>query len=65
MNWCVPWKFVSGAENPVLHELQFHYMGICSKSPGGTGMSHHRPNESFIEGQFNVSAYLITFEQGM
>jgi hypothetical protein len=30
--------------------------GICRKFPGGTGISHYRPNESFVEHQFNVSA---------
>jgi hypothetical protein len=43
-------------ENTVLQTLQFHYMGICLKFPGGTSISHYRPNKNFVEGQFSVSA---------
>jgi hypothetical protein len=39
----------------VLQALKFHLMCICRKFPGGTGVSHYRPNESFMEGQFTVS----------
>jgi hypothetical protein len=51
-NRCVSWKFASGAENSVLPALQFHKMLICRKFPGGGST----PNESFVEGQFKVSA---------
>jgi hypothetical protein len=30
--------------------------GICRKFPGGTGISHHRSDESFVKDQFNDSA---------
>jgi hypothetical protein len=33
-------------------------MGICCKFPGGTITSHYRPNESFVDGKFNVSSLL-------
>jgi hypothetical protein len=39
-----------------LHSLQFQQMGFCHKFPGWTGISHCRPNESFVEGQLNISA---------
>jgi hypothetical protein len=55
-NRYAPWKFANDAENPVLQALQFHWLGISRKFPGGTGLSHYRPNESFMEGQFNVIA---------
>jgi hypothetical protein len=52
----VPWEIANGAENPVLQALQFQQMDFCRKFPGGTGISHSRPNESFVKDQFNVSA---------
>jgi hypothetical protein len=53
MNGCEPWKIVSSAMNPVLQALQFH--DICYKFPDGARISHYKPNESFVEGQFNIS----------
>jgi hypothetical protein len=53
---CAPWNIANGAENLVLQVLQFHYMGICHKIPGGAGINHYRPNQGYVEGQFNVSA---------
>jgi hypothetical protein len=52
----VPWKTANVADNPVLQELQFQQMGFFCKFPGGTGISHWRLNESFVEGQINISA---------
>jgi hypothetical protein len=47
-------KIVNAAENPVLHSQQFQQMGFRRKFPGGTGISHSRPNESFVESQLNL-----------
>jgi hypothetical protein len=49
-------KIANGAECLDLQALQFNETGICRKFPGGTSLSHHRSNESFVEGQFNNSA---------
>jgi hypothetical protein len=38
----VPWKVASGAENPVLHSLQFQLMAFRHKFPDGTGTNHCR-----------------------
>jgi hypothetical protein len=40
-------------------------MGICRKSPGGTSVSHYKPNETFVEGQFNVSAQSLNSVWGI
>jgi hypothetical protein len=55
-NGCAPWKISNGAENFVLQSLQFEYMVVCRKPPGGANISHGTPYECFVEGQFNVSA---------
>jgi len=52
---CAPWKVTSRAESLVLRALQFQKIGVCRKFSGGAGVSHC-PNESFVEGQFNVGA---------
>jgi hypothetical protein len=49
-NRSVPWKFANGPENLVLQATKFQQMCICHKFPGGTGLSHYGPNESFMEG---------------
>jgi hypothetical protein len=61
MNRCVPWNIVSIVENSILQSLHFQYMGVCSKFPGGSGIS--KPNESFVNGQFNVSAQSLNFNK--
>jgi hypothetical protein len=58
---CETWKIANGAENLVLQVLQFHEMDISRKFPGWTGISHYRPNECFVECQFNGSAQALTF----
>jgi hypothetical protein len=35
---------------------------ICRKIPGCTSIGHYGSNESFVEGQFNVSALSLRFE---
>jgi hypothetical protein len=52
----VPWQFASGAEGLVLKALKFHYMCICRKLLGRTGVSHYRSIESFMESQFTITA---------
>jgi hypothetical protein len=56
-NQCVLWKFSNGAENLV--------WASAMNSLGGTGISHYRSNESFMEGQFKVSALSFTPEHGI
>jgi diphthamide synthase subunit DPH2 len=55
-NRCAPWKIANGAEYFVLQALQLNLMGIRRKFTGGTSVSHHRSNESFVEDQFNISS---------
>jgi hypothetical protein len=47
---CAPWKISNNAENPVLQALKFQKISVCRKLPGGAGISHHGPNEYFVEG---------------
>jgi hypothetical protein len=49
----------------VLQALQLQQMSFCRKFPGGTSISHYRPNQGFMEGQFNISAQSLTFEWGI
>jgi hypothetical protein len=38
-DWCAPWKISNAAENLVLQTLKFYEVGVCSKFPGGAGIS--------------------------
>jgi hypothetical protein len=55
MDWCAPWKIANRADNLFFQALQFEEMDVCHKFLGGTSISHYRPNESFVEVQFNVN----------
>jgi hypothetical protein len=48
-NRYAPWKISNDAENFVLQALQFQYMVVCCKLPGGASLSHDTP-ERFVEG---------------
>jgi hypothetical protein len=53
-DWCAPVKISNRVEYTVLQALQFHGVSVRRILPGGTGISHIWPNQSFAKSKFNI-----------
>jgi hypothetical protein len=62
VDWCAPDKISNSLEYSVLQALQFQEVSVRCVLPGGTGISHNWPNQSFVKRKFNICTQTPFFE---
>jgi hypothetical protein len=60
---CASVKISNSAEYSVLQALQFQKVSVRRMLPGGAGINHNSPNQSFVKRKFNICTQTPTFEQ--